>query len=257
MYNQWLNFQELELKDYYKSRSYHPSRQISSRILGSYHRFFAGFTDSSGIGHSLSKGESREVPVREFFESLLPKKFEVSSGEIIDSEDRVSSQTDLVIYRTEDGIPILNQQPTILPVESMMSVVEVKSTITCDEYRDCLKKAQKLYELKPFGYQLQKQERGRDPKAEECRIFISVFAYNSNSKGELKEEYERYIKVAKGLNIDLSLIDRIYILGKGIIDPAAGSIAADTVERKIGLFYLYSNSLQFLMREANRRKEVP
>lgn len=245
------------MKDYYKDRSELPVEQITARIDGAYHRFFANFRESSGIQHSLSKGEFRENPVRDFFESLLPRGLSVASGEVIDSLGGISPQSDLIVYRASDGIPILDMQPTILQVEAVMCVTEVKSIINTAEYEDCLKKAQKLFELRPFGKELQQYERGRNPGAEDCRIFISIFAYGSNTKSGLEDEAKRYLACAQKLNIDPSIVDRIYILGKGVINPADRRYAADTNDRKIGLFYYYSNLLQFAMREANRRKEVP
>jgi hypothetical protein len=118
-------------------------------------------------------------------------------------------------------------------------------------------KAKKIFQLKPFGRKLQQAERGRDPSPEECRYFISIFAYETDIKGDLKAEHDRFLKCAKELRIDPGCVDRIYILGKGIINPAERMFAADTDEQKIGLFYFYSNLLQFATREAKRRKEVP
>ncbi len=163
----------------------------------------------------------------------------------------------MIIYRAIDGIPVLDQQPTLLQAESVMCITEVKSEINIEQYKDCLLKAKKTFQLMPFDRKLQKAERGRDPGSEECRYFISIFAYGTNIKGDLKAERDRFLVCAEELKIDPGLVDRIYILGKGIINPAEGRFAADTEERKIGLFYFYSNLLQFATREAKRRKEVP
>lgn len=245
------------MKDYYKSRSHYPIEQISQRMEGAYHKFFAGHAESSGLKHALSKGESREGPVKEFFESLLPAKFAVSSGEVIDAESTVSAQSDLLIYRSEDGIPILKEEPTILPVEAVMSMIEVKSVITTDQYKDCLRKAQKFYALKPFGKTFQRGERGRQPTSEDSRTFVSVFAYTSDIADGLDAEFHRFVKAAKTIGADTTIIDRIYILGKGVINPGEEKFARDTEEIRTGLFYFYSNALQFLMREVTRRREVP
>ena len=245
------------MRDYYRSRSDTPAKQISARIDGAYHEFLAGHASSRALNHALSKGEQRENPIRDFFHELLPRRFSVSSGEIFDSLGNVSPQSDLIIYRTIDGIPVLDRQPTLLQAESVMCVTEVKSEINLDEYRDCLQKALKLQKLRPFGNKPQSAERGRDPGPEECRYFVSIFAYGTNIKGSLKDEVDRYYSCAEELKIDPGIVDRIYILGKGIINPAEKRFAEDTEDRKIGLFYFYSNLLQFATREAKRRKEVP
>lgn len=245
------------MRDYYKSRPDLPSQQISARIEGAYHQFLADYSSTGALRHSLSKGEQRENPIRDFFHELLPRRFSVSSGEVFDSSGNVSPQSDMIIYRTIDGIPVLDQQPTLLQAESAMCITEVKTKIDTGEYKDCLRKANKIFQLRPFGRKLQQAERGRNPGPEECRYFISIFAYGSDIKGDLKAERDRYIACANELRINPGLIDRIYILGKGIINPATDRFAADTEERKVGLFYFYSNLLQFATREAKRRKEVP
>jgi hypothetical protein len=245
------------MKNYYKNRPQDPVKQITSRIDGAYHRFFASFIETGEISHALSKGEIRENPVREFFDSLLPEMFSVSSGEVIDCRGGVSPQSDLIVFRSSDGIPILNVEPTILQVESVMCITEVKSKISKAEYRDCLKKAKKIFQLRPFDKELQIGERGRQPSSEDCRIFNSIFAYSSDTRCSLNDEAKRYMDCAEELGIDPSIIDRIYILGKGVINPSQGRCAVDTDDRKLGLFYYYSNLLQFAMRESSRRKEVP
>jgi hypothetical protein len=185
---------------------------IKQRIIGAVKNFEGKYTESQVFKHSLSKGEYREQPIQEFFRELLPNKFAVLSGEIIDYKGNVSPQSDLIIYRNIDGIPVFKTEPTILLAESVMGIIEVKSKINLDEYEDCLKKAEKLYKLKPFGKSIQQYERGRNPTNKEVRIFISVFAYSSDSKMSMKDEYARFIKRAEELSINPCVIDRIYTL---------------------------------------------
>lgn len=247
----------MKLRRYYKKRAGDPILQITNRMEGAYQRFLANFIETGSINHPLSKGEQRENPIKEFFESLLPQRFSVTSGEIIDYKGNISPQSDLIIYRSIDGISVFNQQPTILLAESVMSVTEVKSIIDTNEYKDCLNKAKKIFQLRPFNNELELYSRGREPSKNQCRYFLSIFAYKSNSKCSLEDEYKRYKKCAEELGIDEKIIDRIYILGKGIINPSESTYAEDSNERKIGLFYFYSNLLQFATREARRREETP
>jgi hypothetical protein len=138
-----------------------------------------------------------------------------------------------------------------------MCVTEVKSCITAQEYKDCLTKATKLLQLRPFNEVLQRNERNRQPTSEECRIFLSIFAYSSDIVGGLNAELNRFETAAKDLGLDPAIIDRIYILGSGVINPKERVYAADSEDAKRGLFYFYSNILQFLVRESRRRKPVP
>ncbi len=244
------------MANFYKQREIKVNDSLNKRIIGAVKNFESKYTESEAFSHSLSKGEFREQPVQQFFKELLPNKFAVSSGEIIDYKGNKSPQSDVVIYRNIDGIPIFKIEPTILLVESVMSIIEVKSKINSSEYEDCLKKAEKIHKLKPFNKNIQQYERGRNPSNEEIRIFISVFAYSSDSNMSMRDEYARFIAKARELSINPCLIDRIYILNKGIINPTENKFATETNDKR-AFFYFYSNLIQFLMRESKRRKEVP
>ena len=130
------------MSKFYKQRSKNVNDAIKQRIIGAVKNFEGKYTESQVFKHSLSKGEYREQPIQEFFRELLPNKFAVLSGEIIDYKGNVSPQSDLIIYRNIDGIPVFKTEPTILLAESVMSIIEVKSKINLDEYEDCLKKAE-------------------------------------------------------------------------------------------------------------------
>ncbi|RBQ31434.1 hypothetical protein CRU92_06585 [Arcobacter sp. FW59] len=151
------------------------------------------------------KGNIENNQFRSSLENL-PNKFAVLSGEIIDYKGNVSPQSDLIIYRNIDGIPVFKTEPTILLAESVMGIIEVKSKINLDEYEDCLKKAEKLYKLKPFGKSIQQYERGRNPTNKEVRIFISVFAYSSDSKMSMKMNTLDLLKEQKNYLLILVLL---------------------------------------------------
>lgn len=244
------------MSTYYKQRSIEAHETIKKRILGAVKNFEASFESSSVFEHNLSKGEHREKPIQTFFRDLLPNKFSVTSGEIIDYKGNTSPQSDVIIFRNSDGIPLFQTEPTIIQVESVMSIIEVKSKITAAEYKDCLIKTEKINRLKPFGKTIQQSERGRKPGSSDTRIFTSIFAYSSDMKGSLKDEYKRYLNKANELNISPLLIDRIYILNKGIINPTDNIYSEENLDKRAFL-YFYSNLLQFLQREASRRNEVP
>lgn len=245
------------MKDYYKFRKVAPADAIAQRIEGAHNHFLGSYIEASGTKHAGSRGTQRENSIKGFFNSLLPRTLSATSGEIIDTKGSSSSQSDLIIYRTDDGIPIFREEPTILQIESIIGVAEVKSKISANEYKDCIKKMTNLHSLKPFGKNLESYDRNRQPGSENCRIFTSIFAYSSDIVGGLSDEYKRFERAADELNFDVRNVDRIYILGKGVINPADKRYAEDTSDRKIGLFYYYSNFLQFAMREVERRKEVP
>ncbi|MCY4186471.1 MAG: hypothetical protein OXC82_00260 [Rhodobacteraceae bacterium] len=56
--------------------------------------------------HKLTVGEAREDLVNTFLNDSLPKRFGVSTGLIISSEEEFSNQTDLVIVDEQNNAPL-------------------------------------------------------------------------------------------------------------------------------------------------------
>ena len=157
---------------------------------------------SSQIHHSGSKGEVREAILKKFLEDYLPKKYSLSSGEVIDREGNVSNQCDIVIYDASNCPLILNQGDfNVFPCEPVLATIEVKSILDLSEIRDCLKKTKSIKNLKrPLGYI-------------GSIVFVYKTVYSENPLDKISkillEEYE---------NIEPhEYIDMICVLDKGVI----------------------------------------
>lgn len=112
-------------------------------------RLFQDFEESAEIVHNLTKGEARESSVvKHFLRPLLPSRYSLTSGIIIDSDDKQSRQQDIIIF---DGLntPILKdlEHSKLLFPESVSAVVEVKSTLTKANLEDTFRKADSIYSL--------------------------------------------------------------------------------------------------------------
>jgi hypothetical protein len=83
------------------------------------------------LSHPGELGSAREEIVREFLRSLLPKRFEVSTGFAFDCAGRISRQLDIVIFDADVcprfGIP---GGKFIFPCEAVIAVGQVKSSLT-------------------------------------------------------------------------------------------------------------------------------
>ncbi len=102
------------------------------------------------IGHAGEQGRENELALSRVLQNLIPRRLGVGSGIIIDSKNNRSKQTDIIIYDSADQPTLLAQtSQVIFPVETVYAAVEVKTTLTPEELRDCGAKRDKLLELSP------------------------------------------------------------------------------------------------------------
>ncbi|WP_122575221.1 DUF6602 domain-containing protein [Pseudomonas viridiflava] len=115
---------------------------ISTKLL-------VDFETSAGINHQGAKGAVRESALREFLsDSRLPAKFGLGTGEIVSSFDRVSKQSDLVVFDRLDSIPLLYSDAVqVFPIESVYGVIEVKSRLSKEELFKSLENIRSVKDL--------------------------------------------------------------------------------------------------------------
>lgn len=87
------------------------------------------------LEHSGVKGAIREVLMADLFRPLLPADIGVATGILISAFDQhQSGQQDIIIFNKRILPPILFEQgPAIVPVESALVCIEVKSKLTSTE----------------------------------------------------------------------------------------------------------------------------
>lgn len=97
------------------------------------------------IAHEGERGAENEAALSRLLQSLVPARYGIGSGLLIDNADHYSHQTDIVIFDQSDEPSILAQTAQLLfPVESVLAAVEVKTTLRGDDLADCFKKASHL-----------------------------------------------------------------------------------------------------------------
>lgn len=232
---------------------------FKSKIESAVYTIAGKFIETKIINHSLTKGEEREDPLIEFLSKNLPSTFSVVKGEVIDLYNNSSPQMDIMIFDNSRNIPLYSGGAYILPAEALLASIEVKSKLTQDETRKILKSVKALKALKPFKKKLDISVNGRDANEKViCRYYHSIFAYDTDisEKEWLTKEISRIRKVATEENIDPTLIDRIFVLNKGLIN-VAHSIGKTSTDNQETFMYFYMNLLNFLQRENGRRKTVP
>lgn len=89
---------------------------------------FDGITKQ--ITHNGVKGSAREDLLKSYLRDLLPNKYSISSGIIIDYNQNQSKQQDFIIHDAFNCPSFFKTDSnTILPVESVYATIEVKSTL--------------------------------------------------------------------------------------------------------------------------------
>jgi hypothetical protein len=107
------------------------------------------FGDTQQIPHNPTKGRAREYVVFEqFLDKYLPSRFSIGSGIVIDSNGQGSKQQDLVIY-DEFYSPVLydTDSDEILFPESVLTSIEVKSTLRSSSVDDIVEKSASVWRL--------------------------------------------------------------------------------------------------------------
>lgn len=96
-------------------------------------RLISEFEDAAEAGTPGLVGAAREHPARSQLAKLLPNFVSVGSGLLFDSYGGSSKQQDIVVYE-RDFCPVfsINDTPdsTFYPIETVVSVGEVKSTVS-------------------------------------------------------------------------------------------------------------------------------
>ncbi|HEY3311471.1 MAG TPA: DUF6602 domain-containing protein [Anaerolineales bacterium] len=169
---------------------------IEARMLSDFKHF------QTQILHYGERGGERETALNHFLELYLPKKYTISSGEIVDIDGKVSHQSDIIIYDSSK-CPLLlaGENYRVFPCEPVLAVIEVKSTLTKAELVDAAEKISAAKDL----------TRSDGP------IAGIVFAYKS---GFRKDPVWKTTTILKQINESLQphqFIDLICLLDSGVI----------------------------------------
>ena len=90
------------------------------------------------VSHQGERGRENELAFARLLSGLIPGRLGIGSGLLIDSLDQQSKQTDIVIYDASDEPSVFGQATQLLfPVEQVRACIEVKTTLTAREIRDC------------------------------------------------------------------------------------------------------------------------
>lgn len=100
------------------------------------------------VKHAGERGRANEVALTQLLELFVPRRLDVSTGLLIDRDDRYSKQMDIVVTERSDEPAVLAQTTQLLhPVEVVLACIEVKTMLRGDDIEDCRRKKVSLNAL--------------------------------------------------------------------------------------------------------------
>ena len=131
---------------------------IFTKILDdTIHKFMADFCsmpkelfydEKDNLFHPGEYGSYREEVVRCLFRNIIYEDLSISDGFLINSEDKHSTQCDIIVY-DKKRTPILTESNKIfVPVETCVGIGEIKSTLSKSEFKKALRKLSNNKKLK-------------------------------------------------------------------------------------------------------------
>jgi hypothetical protein len=156
---------------------------------------------AKNITHPGESGRSREQIVAAFFQRLLPKSSDISTGFVIDATGAISKQIDIVIYRN-DYHPVFEIGGIKhFLIESVAVVMENKSSIasktTLYQALENIKSVKKLDRTNHGkNYTLHGSERGPEvnPAKFQDQVFSAILTEESLSRDTLKQEFLGFLR---------------------------------------------------------------
>lgn len=216
-------------------------------------------------GHSLHKGTPREAFIKEYLEAHLPSNVAIGTGEIIDANSRSGqkrNQYDIVIYKRSYPKLDFGGGVSGFLVESVIATIEVKSTLTQQEFSIA---ANAAYNSKKLKYNVVTSfHSGYIPPS----ILNYVVAYDGPASmktvhGWISTEYQKLgipqtpipTDDKKRVATPADALDAVFVLGKGLLyydnvplgfsnkehrqqNPSSKWIFSDTSEGNLLLLFL-------------------
>lgn len=200
---------------------------------------------SGGVAHDAEKGAFREFFLSGLLRPLLPDHFAVGSGVVVDGEERQGAQTDIIVYDKRLLPPILLAgERGLFPIDSVLAVVEVKSTLRAGDYDQVVAASRRLSPnsvANPDGMRIMTPGRGTDQTT--LYPLCALFAYRSDAAMDEVERLEA--RCPEGHD----LVRLICVVDKGVW------VRSEQRERHVSADPL-QNSRIFLLQLLNRLEET-
>jgi hypothetical protein len=185
----------------------HVSKQIQDKLAET----------RSVLMHSGSKGSHAEEALRSVFRRYLPRRFAIGQGEIIDTKNNRSGQTDIVVISEDHPFIFPEDEPGLFLIEGVLAAGEVKSVLTGDELHRAIASSQRFKALEAVEAEgtLRMAKPADLPRFHTSRPWF-LFAYESELA--LATVYDRIVEAADGLKEHRDRqVDAVFPLDRGVL----------------------------------------
>lgn len=100
------------------------------------------------IQHNLEDGKYREYLVKKILSKIVPSKYEITNGFVIDSQNNKSDEMDIIIYDKSYVPPFFDETYTVVPIESVIAVIQVKTTLNWGQLEAAIDNLNSIDKLK-------------------------------------------------------------------------------------------------------------
>lgn len=180
----------------------------------------------AAVGHAGVRGAMREAVAISLIEPLLPPTWKLTSGIVASREglnsrgaegsdsgtEDQSGQEDLIIYDPSFLPPLfLLGDQEVVPVEAVVAIVEVKSTITASGWAQAIEHANLIRRMSS-GW---KPHKGLSPTLSQfTHPTYHVFALDTDLSGSGKSDWDRLLAAHKKLKTSIPVIHSFCVVNK-------------------------------------------
>lgn len=151
------------------------------------------------VEHDGVMGVLREGLIEALIQPLLMAPYKAGTGVIIDAVGNQSGQCDIIVYDESIFHPLyLNRGAGIYPIESVMAVLEIKSTLKLDSIRQSIDISKALKQMKMTRPSEKGKPRFWDNEPGLLPLNI-LFGFRSDA---IKDEKERVDQIANEQQVD-------------------------------------------------------
>lgn len=196
--------------------------------------------ESKKIKHPVGNGDNSESGWKEFLYKILPKKYGVDNGYVIDHEGNISDQIDIIIYDNLYSPYIMSSGSGVkyIPAEAVYAIIEVKPTITKSNLKYANDKIESVKKLK-------RTRRGvtvagiRRPKPKLTNILGILLSKESTITKD--ETIKKYLEEYTNINLLCALDKYTIFCDRNSSTLELGKI--NESEALLGLYFYLNNEL--------------
>ena len=156
------------------------------------------------VDHSGTLGDETELAWRSFLASILPNRYQVADGFVVDADGRRSDQIDLIVFDRQYSPPLFSgSRVQYIPAEAVYAVFEIKQRIDRKNLRLSCEKAASVRALRRTSVEIPSADGVLSPKPLH-KILAGILALSNTNTQDIKAALEKLMaQVPEPQRLDL------------------------------------------------------